>query len=104
MQIPSRTLRATCLGSEGAPTAGAAVTSTAATRAMTATYSSEAWPAVGDGRTPPLGPRAQTSPPNFLEQAGEGGARVAGDVEERLRVHPEDDRGGRAHDGHEDHL
>src|SRR5262249_37823739 len=79
------------------------MTSTVATRETMARYSSEAWSAVGDGRTLRIGALAKSSLPG-LDQRRERGVGVAREVEQRLRVDAEEDRRRRGHDGHEQHL
>src|SRR5690242_13069117 len=103
---------------DGAPTAGAARARTTAMRAIAATYSVVAWPAVGRVCTTPIGRPGRSSPPGDQpggerhcrsvsersEERGERGARVAGHVEERLGVDAERDGHDRADDGDEHDL
>src|SRR4051794_6516061 len=83
-QMPSRMASATLRGMSGAPAAGPATSRIAATRAMTATYSSEAWPAAdvrGRRPTPSIGRRRESSPPGVRGPdalAASGHRRVGG--------------------------
>ena len=89
----------------GAPTAGAARTSTAATRAMSGDVLERGLAGGGRVRTTPIGPRPKNSRPRAQARLTmQRVARVAGDVEQRLGVDAEEDRGRRAHDRDEDDL
>src|SRR3954469_2276824 len=112
MHSPSRPPRTTPRGTSGAPSAGPAASSAAVSTASTATYSTAACPVrCPMWRMGEIGAGAKNSPPGSaaggrprLHERGERAAGVAGDVEQRVRVDPEEERGERAHDGHEDDL
>src|SRR3954454_23117230 len=97
-QIPWRTAAASRTASAGGddPTAAAPAT-TAATTARRATYSAEAWPAMGrgGGTATPVGRAGRFLAPSS-EQLGQRGAGVASDVEQRVGVDPDRDRHDRA--------
>src|SRR3954467_10698953 len=112
-QIPWRTASATRAASGGgappppggagggAPPPAPPPAMTAPTTARRATYSAEAWPAMGrgGGTATPVGRAGRFLAPG-LEQLGQRGAGVAGDVEQRVGVDPDRDRHDRA--GHRD--